>query len=308
MGRLEYAQMRTYMIRLWSLCVFLSLAHASVWHGGAGAAVAADPSQPAQELWRAVARSHRIVVGTLAVPVAAIRDAIRLEDRRYVEIGVRCEQVLKGPACSELAVRWYTGPSDWTRNAREMIALDNQTRIVFLTESDESKGLYFDDENTLGTHLATLQAIREIAAEVRSQQRLLEHFAHDHPPEKAPLYSEVKRLIDATTVVESQADAYRALQALGSRGVAAMILLMDDRRPLAKGWLAFRNPPGHWEEFALYRPEVVTDAMAAIVGHIAREDFGTLHNGGSERERRAAIDGWRVYYHHYCREEPTCDH
>jgi hypothetical protein len=41
----------------------------------------------------------------------------------------------------------------------------------------------------------------------------------------------------------------------------------------------------------------VADAIAAILGQITQEDFGTIVHGGSERERKAVINGWRVYLH-----------
>lgn len=264
--------------------------------------LAGEPVCP-EGVWRAVAQSHRIVVGTLAIPTATIREAIQSGRHRYVAIGVHCDQILKGPAVAELTVPWYTEPRKWSIRPEDLIALDKRQAMLFLGECDEpgSKGLYLIERKALGVRPPTPQAVAEVVAEVKSQQRLLEHFAKEHPPEEDPLYCEVKRLIDATTCEQTQLEAFNALKALGSRGVNAMILLMDDRRPLGRRLLAFRNPPDHWEEYAIYGPEVVADAISAIVGYITEEDFGTLHNGGSERERRETINGWRVYFHH-CRD------
>ena len=76
-----------------------------------------------------------------------------------------------------------------------------------------------------------------------------------------------------------------------------MIMLMNDRRELAIKDISLRNSPGFFEPFRHYGPEVVADALAAILNQVTGEDFGTIHNGGSEHQRRAAIDGWRVYLH-----------
>jgi hypothetical protein len=73
---------------------------------------------------------------------------------------------------------------------------------------------------------------------------------------------------------------------------------MDDRRPLAEKAISLRNPPGHWEGIRQYSPENVTDAMTAILNQVTGEDFGITCNGGTERERREAVNGWRIYLHH----------
>ena len=72
---------------------------------------------------------------------------------------------------------------------------------------------------------------------------------------------------------------------------------MDDRREVPLKEISLRNEPGAFESFRHYGPKVVADAIAAILNQITQEDFGTIVHGGSERERKAVIDGWRVYLH-----------
>ncbi len=94
----------------------------------------------------------------------------------------------------------------------------------------------------------------------------------------------------------TEKQAFAQLEALSDVAVPAMIMFMDDRRELPLKEISLRNNgPGSFERFRHYGPQVVADAIAAILNQITEESFGTIHNGASERERRATIDGWRVY-------------
>ncbi|MDQ2660123.1 MAG: hypothetical protein M3Y03_06855, partial [Verrucomicrobiota bacterium] len=53
--------------------------------------------------------------------------------------------------------------------------------------------------------------------------------------------------------------------------------------------------PEMFEAFRVYGPEVVADALSAILEQVTGEGFGTIHNGGSERERKTTVDAWRIY-------------
>jgi hypothetical protein len=89
--------------------------------------------------------------------------------------------------------------------------------------------------------------------------------------------------------------AFAELEAMGKSALPAMIMLMDDRRELPIRHMELRNPSAAFEVFRQYSPQVVTDAITAILNQVTGETFGQTENGGSERERKAAIDGWRVY-------------
>ena len=104
---------------------------------------------------------------------------------------------------------------------------------------------------------------------------------------------------DSRNALATEKRAFTELEALGQVAVPAMIMLMDDRRELPLKEISLRNngPLKNFEEFRHYGPRVVADAIDAILSQITEEDFGTIHNGASERERKAAIDGWRVYLH-----------
>jgi hypothetical protein len=70
---------------------------------------------------------------------------------------------------------------------------------------------------------------------------------------------------------------------------------MDDRRPLAVRRITLANhDPDAFEGLRHYGPELVVDALDAILNQ--NTGFGGfVVNGGSERERQAAVAAWRVY-------------
>ncbi len=44
--------------------------------------------------------------------------------------------------------------------------------------------------------------------------------------------------------------------------------------------------------------ESIGAGMSILVGRVTGESFSDIYNGGSERERAAAVDAWRIYLHH----------
>lgn len=261
-------------------------------------AAARDPD--CDTIWRVVAQSHVIVTGTLQVPVESVRKSISSKKYEYVQINVICDQVLKAKARKTISVRWYTEPNEYSPSAERVMALDGKKVILFLVEADDeaAKGFYFVSGTFCALSEANTGLVERIRSEVKMQRDLSEGLAKVFPPKDEPLYAKVKGLIEATTHKDTQMAAFRDLEALGPKGVPAIILLMDDRRRLGEGAISLRNAPSHWEGIRHYRPETVTDAMAAILNQITGDSFGCIYNGGSERERREAVNGWRIYLYH----------
>jgi hypothetical protein len=73
---------------------------------------------------------------------------------------------------------------------------------------------------------------------------------------------------------------------------------MDDRRALPIQHITLENGPGAFEATRHYGPQKVVDALDAILGQLSGQTFGNIVNGGSDSERQAAIDGWRIYLCH----------
>lgn len=117
-----------------------------------------------------------------------------------------------------------------------------------------------------------------------------------HPawPHRAALAALIRKTLDRKT----EDKAFAHLEALGPSAVPAMVDLMDDRRPLGVPWISLpQDDPNFWEGRYVEKPELVVDAIAAILSNMTDEGFGYIDNGGSEEQRAMAVSGWRVYVH-----------
>jgi len=108
----------------------------------------------------------------------------------------------------------------------------------------------------------------------------------------------VQRLIQELGDSATQAKAVEGLLGIGKGGVGPIILQMDDRRSLGARSLTVPAPLGSFEPVAHYQPELVVDALDAIVAHITSESMGQVYNGGSTAKRRNAVNAWRVWLYH----------
>jgi hypothetical protein len=131
---------------------------------------------------------------------------------------------------------------------------------------------------------------------VKAQEAILKGY--QLPGIKDAEFRRVRKLVDSITHPERAEEALSELQSLGKASVPAMIHLMDDRRSLTIKEIAVQNPSGHWEGIAHYTPQCVVDLMSILLGRITGESFSVIYNGGTERERAAAVDAWRIYLHH----------
>ena len=84
---------------------------------------------------------------------------------------------------------------------------------------------------------------------------------------------------------------------LEKSAIPSLIALMDDYSTL--GFAQISVPSRGFERVAHYSPELVIDALTLVLYTISKESFSQLSNGGSELQRRNAIDAWRVYLHRH---------
>lgn len=268
-------------------------------------AAAAGPEDANEHppLWNLVAQSHMIIVGTPTVPVDQFEPAQRTGHGRYIDFDTSVQQCLKGVPCPKtIASRHYIFADGRLESIDGALVSANGTASVLFLLIDMG-GKVGHGANSLAGHTAaavqpaTPELIRDITAEVAAQQEIVRRFSENFPIGNEPLYGKVKSLIEAMLNRRKQKKAFAELEALGKAAVPAMIMQMDDRRELPVKAISLRNPPNSFEDFRHYGPEVVADAMAAIVGQITGESFGTIHNGASEPHRKAEIDTWRIYLH-----------
>jgi len=245
-------------------------------------------------------RASLIASGTLNVPALSIRTNVASSIYEEVQCTLEVDHVLKGKAVTNIAVTYYTKPRDHSPRPDVLVSLNGKKALLFLRQSaDSATPEYYFAERVDALQEAEPQTVNRVKAEVEEQQRILSHFAALFPPERSRLYYPVKNLIDATLSKSTQRDALLQLEAIGPKAVPSIILLMDDRRTLAVRAIELKNTgPDSWEDSRYYRPELVVDALAAILNQITGEHFGFSYNGGSETERRHEVDAWRLYLYH----------
>jgi hypothetical protein len=257
------------------------------------------PSTPSVDAgsrsWALCAASSTIVTGTLHVPVADLR-AAQGSRGRYLSATVDVSEVLKGDRSEALVVTFFSDDRTYAPKSDELIALDGRAVVLFLTAIPEGASgrlkTYFAGDTPDAVRTLSAPVLTEIREEIARQARVLRGW-RPHP--EWPYEAAVKRLIEKTLVRSTAASAFRDLENLGPAAVPAIADLMDDRRRLGAAEIVLKNPPSMFEAHRIYSPVLVVDALAAILNQITGADFGSIANGGSERQRRLAVDGWRIY-------------
>jgi hypothetical protein len=125
---------------------------------------------------------------------------------------------------------------------------------------------------------------------------------------EAPHSAEVRSIVEAIVALPptsreerrsgstAQQQLFDQLIALGPEAVPAIIEQMDDHRPLPNQAISLTNhAPDAFEGIRQYTPEVMVDALAAVLNQLTGENFGFIYNGGTPAERAAAVRGWRQY-------------
>lgn len=251
----------------------------------------------AEELWKLIAQSHAIVVGVSAVPVDQIETAERTGKHQYVDIFVNVKKWLKsGQRDERITVRHYTEPRDYNPTLATLKQLNGKECVLFLYKSDEEDiaGFYFAGYTQRAIQTASSELVSQVSNEVSSQGKIIREFGHIFRAESEPSCAKVRPFIEAMLSRRTEEKAFADLEAMGKDAVPAMIMFMDDRRKLPIQHIALRNDGG-FEAFRQYGPQVVVDAVAALLNQITGEIFDFISNGASERERKEAINAWRIY-------------
>lgn len=259
------------------------------------------------EISELVAASQLILIATARVPRAELLDAARSPSPDYLNIPLTRVEYLKGsPSKATVVLRAYPKDRPYAPSNAALLAAANAPNIFFLLQVDDGPaGLYFAGNTSAALQPASPDTTEAVRREIARQRRILDNWRSDPT---LPYYDEVGRLIAKLTSIErtgqrgteaelqAQQEVFRRLEALGEAAVPAIVAHMDDRRALAFHQISLVNhDPNAWESMRHYRPELVVDALAAILNEITGKSFGHIYNGGSEGERRAAVNGWRIY-------------
>jgi hypothetical protein len=123
-----------------------------------------------------------------------------------------------------------------------------------------------------------------------------ENAALTQAAQEPPADKQVALLIEKSLQRKTEQQAFSDLETLGCAAVPAIIKRMDDRRKLPVPRISLRNKsPDAFEGMRHYSPQVVVDALAAILSQITGQGFGFISNGATEAERTKTIQGWRDF-------------
>jgi len=252
-------------------------------------------------LWKLVAQSDMIATGVLEFPTHTIAP------RTYVPLPVGQVRVLKGSPDPAIVIRWFSEPTEYAPSQERLEAAAGASSLLFATRVEGL--LYFAGHTPDALQPASMAAIADVEAEVARQDRILADW---RPDASVDHYDEVRAIIDQiaslptprdraavrATRTEQQA-LFEQLISLGPDAVPAIIMQMDDRRPLAISQISLVNDfPGAFESLRHYGPRQVVDALEAVLNDITGQTFGGIHNGGTGEERAKAVRGWRIYLDH----------
>lgn len=258
-------------------------------------------SSPQYEGWRLIARSDAIAGGRLIISANSIQNSIDSRNYKYETAVLSGQQMLKGEAKSEnINFQFYTEPNLLSPNPNGIIGLDSKKSIAFLADvsEDESPELYLlDDSKSLMLYVHEIK--NNITSEVENQNRIVESFNGSRSANPDEMHEKVLSLVEEMLDKKTEIWAFDSLEILGKKAVPSIIRLMDDRRPLPIKSIKFTNKSASsLEGVRHYSPELICDALSAILNQVTGENFGSIQNGGSERERVRTINGWRIYLHY----------
>lgn len=277
-------------------------------------------ASPTYSNWKLVAQSDLIVRGRLIAPVQTLRARSKSKKPNEEILKVRIHQVLKGKQGQKsLAIRISTPLASYEPSLQTILSLNGKEVVAMVGREDgESiQGQFLPSPSAEQSFFAgyspeALQpdssdlALR-IRTEVQNQERIAAEFSR--LPAARPDASEpkVKALIQAMLNEKSEQKAFADLESLGAQAVPSTIRLMDDRRRLPfPGGIMLRNKSlNAFEGARQYRPDVVVDALAAILNQVTGESFGFIYNGASQRERQREVNGWRVFLHYRFSKNPS---
>lgn len=251
-------------------------------------------------LWRLVAQSDVISTGRLEFPAAPVTP------RSYVQLPVRESRFLKGEAGERLIIRWFSEPGPYAPSAAQLEIASDSSSILFAVRAGGS--LYFAGNTPDAIQPAEATTVAAVETEIARQEEVLRRWRDDrsvdHYAEVRSITNRIARLRTTSCaarrdVVSAQQALFDQLIAFGDDAVPAIIMQMDDPRPLAKSQISLVNDfPGAFEGTRHYGPDLIVEALDAILNDITGESFGNIHNGGSAEERTKAVRGWRIYLDH----------
>ncbi len=243
-----------------------------------------------------LAASDIVLIGTMDVPEERLTEEAQKPSPEYLDIPLQVESVVKGVSMSSATVSFYPQDATYKPSNKAILELAGRPAILFLTRVDEAPvGLYFAGYTPDALTQADDLSVAAARAEAARQGKIMASWRAN---DRLPHFAEVRALIARLGLVsgDQQQRIFDQLEALGKAAVPAIIAQMDDRRPLLTQEISLVNhAPDAFEEKRHYGPKQVVDGLDAVLNQITGENFGSIANGGSTRQRDATVAGWRVF-------------
>lgn len=266
----------------------------------AAATLAAVPSRVSAEVspldysWQQIAQSRFIVVGATSPPEGSKPGE---GDNPFFDIRVLGVRPLKGTPPDPLVLRQpnvapgFLNPlAPWT--------FAGEPALLFLADQEE------EPPHVWLTHMESMVApepdvLDFVKREIAGQARYLAAW---RPDREVRHYGQVKTIIDWLLAISPadpdaaalQAAGFERLESLGDAAATAMVMQMNDRRPLAVPRLSLGSGKGP-NSRRRHEPQLMIDALAAMLEQVTGQRYGQPYAGGRESQRQLAYDGWRLY-------------
>jgi hypothetical protein len=245
-----------------------------------------------EKYWKNIARAKQIFV----VNNSELQTN-NTEMNEYYEYDIHINKTLKGAPKTTIQFKIFMEEE----NFNYIKSLDKSGEVIlFLVNVYDGYGYnnYLADyyiENAIIKHTKKTEEI--IRSEIQLQNSIINDKLYKNFQIDKKLYNEVKFCIDNTTNILFEHSSFEKLEEMGEIAVPYIILLLDNFKKLPIKSITLRNKSQNaFEGYRHYSPELVIDALTAILNQITGEDFGSIYNGEVTREERIlALNGWRIY-------------
>jgi hypothetical protein len=246
--------------------------------------------------WRIIASSKEIIIAN----TNEIKNIDRTVLNKYYEYNILVNNILKGISEGRKIFKIYMNDENY--KYIESLEYDKEV-IIFLISTYDGYGnnnylaeYSIEDTIILNTELNK----NTIKDEIISQKNIIQNKLYENFTIIRKDYNMVRKTINNITNIILEKHSFTKLEKMDMEGVPYIILLMENYKKIPSGSISLKNKSENaFEEFRHYGPELVIDALAAILNQITGEDFGFIYNGEStQEERELTLNGWRIYLYY----------
>ncbi|MDR2717889.1 MAG: hypothetical protein LBB89_07495 [Treponema sp.] len=245
-----------------------------------------------ENYWKNIAEAGQIlIINTSELSV----QNIKLNE--YYEYDIQIMNTLKGAERERIQFNVFMKEENYDYI---MSLAGTEKVIVFLINTYDGYGY----NNYLANYFIkdaiikyTDETERIIVNEIYLQDDIINNKLYENFNIDKRLYARVNRYINNTTNILFEHGSFKQLEKTGEKGVPYIILLMNNFKTLPVKSIRLENKSKYaFEAYRHYSPELVIDALTAILNQITGEDFGSIYNGeAAQEERILALNGWRIY-------------